>query len=445
MTPPDLARARSATVEDPAYPDKGSPEVDALHYDLALDWDGSRLQGTATIRLRVTRDTPTLTLDLDHRLAASSVTLDGAPVRADQQGDHLVVTAPRLRAGATRTLVVRYDGTPGPVDAPTTRPDDDGGLGWAYDSDGNVSTYQEPYGAFTWYPVNDQPSDKAFYDVTVTAPPGQLGVSNGRLVGRRDDAGRTTTSWHLDSPASSYLTTLAIGRYRQHTQTLPGGIPASVWTLPQDDDRAERLQGALREAYAWLTPRAGSYPFSTVGMVVTEGQSAMETQTLMTMGRGPVTLQPAEVTVHELAHQWYGDAVTTRDWRDTWLNEGWAMYWELVYRDSHDSGRMTPEQQRAGCAASVRDDGQPASPRTGHFAGENIYLCPALMLAQVRATVGDDRFARLATGWPARYRGQAVGRADFERFAQEVTGVDIRPITHRWLDAVDPAALSPAR
>ncbi|WP_050346691.1 M1 family metallopeptidase [Arsenicicoccus sp. oral taxon 190] len=436
---PDLTLAQDQPVEDPSYPHLSNPEVDALRYQLRLDWDGTRLQGRTTLTLRVAHDTDTLRLDLARPLTVTAVTLDGAATPVTRDGDGLVLRRPGLRAGSRHTVVVSYAGTPTTVPPPTHRGDDLGGLGWGYDDAHHVSTFQEPYGAFTWYPVNDHPSDKAFYDAVITAPPGQVGVFNGRLVGRSDDGGRTTTRWHLDAPASSYLTTVAIGPYRQHVQTYPRGVVASVWTLPEDESSVAALQQSLRRAYDWLEERVGPYPFSTTGMVVTAGQSAMETQTLITMGRGPVLWQRDAVTAHELAHQWFGDLVTTRDWRHTWLNEGWATYWQRRYEGRAPADLSQDAQLVEGCRQAVAQAGQAGNPRPDHFASSNIYACPALMLDEIRRTVGDAAFAGIAREWPQQHRYATVTRADFEDFVQRRTGRDVRDITARWLDRVSPA------
>ena len=107
------------------------------------------------------------------------MTLDGEEVDAQHNGKDLVVNAP-VKADQKYALVVTYSGTPEPAQAPTTRTDFTT-TGWTVDDDGEVWTMQEPYGAYTWYPVNDQPSDKAFYDFTITAPGDWVGVANGQL------------------------------------------------------------------------------------------------------------------------------------------------------------------------------------------------------------------------------------------------------------------------
>ena len=94
-------------------------------------------------------------------------------------------------------LSLDYVGTPEPAPAPTTR-SDFSTTGFTVTRKGEVWTMQEPYGAYTWYPVNDQPSDKALYDITVHAPAPWTGISNGELTELTSDDDGTTTSWQLD-------------------------------------------------------------------------------------------------------------------------------------------------------------------------------------------------------------------------------------------------------
>ena len=139
---------------------------------------------------------------------------------------------------------VRYSGTPEPVEAPTTR-DDFSTTGFTITPEGEAWTMQEPYGAHTWYAVNDHPSDKALYDFTLSVPSPWIGVANGELTRRKDEGGTTTTRWHLAEPAASYLTTVAFGDYTTTSNT-------------SAERRRDRLLGAERRAPAGR--RAGAVP-----------------------------------------------------------------------------------------------------------------------------------------------------------------------------------------
>ena len=160
----DLDEALSTPVEDSLYPDVGDPGVDALHYDLALDWDPATdtLTGTETLTFRAAETDDDFQLDLGAPLEVSGASVDGEPVEVRHDGKDLVVASPVV-TDERYVLVLEYTGTPRPVDAPTTRDDFDS-LGFTIDAEHQVWTMQEPFGAYSWYAVNDQPSDKAYYE-----------------------------------------------------------------------------------------------------------------------------------------------------------------------------------------------------------------------------------------------------------------------------------------
>ena len=312
-------------VEDPYYPTHSNPEIDVLHYFLDLDWDGSVLMGRATVTFRPAKDTNVSRLDLASGLSVGGVTLDGAPIDFAQAGDGLELETGHLDVGSTHTLTIDYSGSPEPTPAPSMRSDMTQGLGWTLDRQGNVYTFQEPYGAFTWYPVNDHPSDEALYDARITTQGDDIAVFNGEWVEHVDESGSSTMVWHVDEPMASYLVTIAIGPYREVVDETPGGMPISYWVMPQDRDLVDKLSSDADAALPWLEEHVGPYPFSSLGVVVVGGDSGMETQTMVTMSRGAV-LRPDAVLLHEFAHMWFGNSVSPTDWQGMWLNEGFAMY-----------------------------------------------------------------------------------------------------------------------
>ena len=237
-----------------------------------------------------------------------------------------------MEADARHTVKIVYAGTPRTVAAPSSRTDVDA-LGWHTRGDGQVWAMQEPFGAYTWYPVNDQPSDKAFYDVRVNVPQPWVGVSNGKMTRRFSANGRVITQFTNTDPMASYLTTIAIGPYRHYKQTGPHGLPISYW-VPRSSPEMVKPLRQTPDALRFLEARLGRYPFDRAGVVVTPGDSAMETQTLISFGRGNYRYGASDVRrtiVHELAHAWYGDTVTPLDWRDMWMNEGMATYLETRF------------------------------------------------------------------------------------------------------------------
>lgn len=436
--------ARSTPRADPVYPAVGDDVVDALHYDLRLDWrrPTRELAGLERLTFRAARASDGLRLDLSRRLRVAWVRLDGVAVPFSRPGDDLVVTAPVV-ADSTHELTLSYRGRPAPVRAPGTR-DDVPALGLTPTPEGGAWTMQEPYGALTWYAVDDQPSDKARYDVTVTTPPGWRGVSGGRLVSERVHHARRTMHWRLSDPASSYLTTLAIGDYERRSVRGSGTVPiVSLWVPAAQARSYQRRFLHLGDDLGWLERRLGPYPWPSLGVVLVPSRSAMETQSTLTLGAG---IRPTArwVVVHEVSHQWYGDLVTPSTWRDVWMNEGMATYLQTLWESQHGQGRMADSVEYWHFQeAQLREDaGPPADYEPTRFGDSNVYYVPALMWHRLRQQVGDAAFWDAVRAWPqARARGVS-DEADLVAWWSARTGQDLAPFFQRWLhstQAVDQA------
>ncbi len=426
--------ATSEPREDTLYPNIGDPGVDALHYGLDLRWDprAQRLTATETLLFRAAKSADHVQLDLARQLQVGRVWLDGKAVTFQHPGKDLVVEA-AVEADSRHVLQLTYAGTPEPVVAPTDRADFST-TGWTIAPDGTVWTMQEPYGAYSWYAVNDHPSDKAFYDVTIHAPKGQVGVSNGRLLSRTSSASGTVTRWRLPEPAASYLVTIAIGRYTQTKDTGPHGLPISYWT---PSDRPGLIAG-LRytpQAVRYLETKVGRYPFPTLGVLLVPSQSAMETQSMVTLGIGDYTLS-RDVIVHEIAHQWYGDTVSPDDWSDLWMNEGMATY----LAEGNWTASQGPKSlaailgQWSRIAGGMRSQyGAPAAYRPGTFGEGNAYYIPALMWDTLRQRLGDDEFWSLARRWLTTHRFTSQDRDSLSAWWSRESGQDLSSFFHSWL------------
>jgi aminopeptidase N len=339
-----------------------------------------------------------------------------------------------VTADSRHVLQIAYSGTPEPVVAPTDRLDFST-TGWTIAHDGTVWTMQEPYGAYSWYAVNDQPSDKAFYDVTIHAPPGQVGVSNGELRSRRTVSGRTVTQWRLPEPAASYLITIAIGHLTETRDTGPHGLPISYWT-PTGDAETVRELSYTPKAVAYLERLVGRYPFPSLGILVVPSYSAMETQSMVTIGSSRYSLT-RDTIVHEIAHQWYGDTVTCGDWSDLWMNEGMATYLAEGNWTS-DHGPKSLDQILHGwatVAAGLRARyGPPTAYRPGSFAEGNAYYIPALMWDTLRRRLGDRAFWSLARGWLRTHRFTSQDRDTLAAWWSQASGQHLKPVFHAWLE-----------
>ncbi len=429
----DLDVALSEPREDSYYPEVGDPGVDALHYALDLTWNPAarRLQAFERLTFRATETADQFQLDFGEPLEVEELVVDGEPADYEKVGKDLVVSYP-VQADARYVLEITYAGTPEPVEVPVQRIDIDT-TGWTITEDGETWTMQEPFGAFTWYAVNDQPADKALYDFTLTVPAPWTGVANGELLEVSEADGLRSTTWHLAEPAASYLVTSAFGDFEMTRDESESGVPITYWTPRSDPDPLGALEGTP-EAMAWLEDLLGPYPFDTFGTVVVDSESGMETQTMVTLGDTAYTLSP-EVIVHELAHQWYGDQVTPNDWRDVWMNEGMAMYLQGMWEAERDGVTVADKMDEwAGAEEELRAQaGPPAAYFPDFFGTSNVYYGPALMYQELREMVGDAKFFAMLRGWPEANQNASAGREEFLAYMEESTGKELTAFFDAWL------------
>ncbi|GAA4569170.1 M1 family metallopeptidase [Planotetraspora kaengkrachanensis] len=425
---------RSTPVADPIYPERGTDALDVLHYDLALDWSPSTrvLTGTATLQVRPTKDAASFSLDFKP-YDIDSLTVDGAPATGKVAKEKLTVATP-VTADSPFTLVVAYHGRPTTTPMPSKR-SDSAPLGLTVGKDGGLWTMQEPYGAFTWYPANDQPSDEALYDIAVTVPKGWSGIASGTPMGQDGD----TFRYQSTDPVASYLTTLAVGKYKKAAGKGPHGLPLTYWYRPGDKGALPVLKQSPKYL-AWLEKKFGPYPFPSGGVVMVDSESGMETQQMITLGSAVFSYGADQFeldVVHEYAHQWFGDAVTPADWRDLWLNEAWAQYAQLVYQKetAHATDAALDAWLRQSDSALRKEFGPPGHPRPSEFAMSNVYICGAAMLRQLQSVIGDKKFFALARDWAQDHRNTQQTRASFTAFVNEQTGQDFTAFIDAWLDS----------
>lgn len=475
LTLPGLASAAEDTVGapgagDPYFPYSGNGGYDVRHYHLDLTYAPpeadpaplvGRLDGVATITMVPTQTLSRFNLDL-RGMDVESVAIDGRRISAleppapgevvetpgfwqvqddDARIWELVVQPRRaFRAGQHVTLEIAYGGD-------TVRPRDvEGALyGWVTTRDGSM-VVSEPEGAMTWYPVSDHQTDKASYGFEITVPEGKTVVANG-LERKPPTTKRGWTTWYWDAPdqMASYLATASVGDFDLFYSQTPGGLPI-VDAIDRDltaQQRATTDASLARqpEMIGLFESLFGPYPFNSFGSIVDDDTVgyALETQTR------PFYSRQANLgtVAHELAHMWFGDAVSPTRWADIWLNEGWATYATWIWNE-HNGGLtaqqafdayMVPARTPAYWALDISDPGP-----FGLFATQ-VYNRGAATLHALRVKVGDDAFFAGAQLWAERFDDSDASTEDFEAVFEEVSGQDLGNFFDVWLrNPVKPTA-----
>ncbi|MFC8424538.1 M1 family metallopeptidase [Streptomyces sp. NPDC057236] len=430
------APAGSSGVGDPYFPKAGNGGYDVGHYalDLAYDPRAHRLAGTATITARATGDLSALNLDLEG-LDVEEVTVDGVAARWSRAGRELTVR-PREAVDGTFRVTVRYAG------APVTVTDPDGSEeGWLRTADGALAL-GEPVGSMAWFPGNHHPSDKATYDIAVTVPKELRVVSNGEPAGEERRGSRTTYRWRTGEPMASYLATLAVGRYEVRRTVTDGGLPVYTAVDPEQAEASRAVLARIPEVLAWAERTFGPYPFSSAGAIVERPEDAgyaLETQNRPVFPGAPDIV----LLVHEIAHQWYGDSVSPRTWRDMWLNEGFATYAQWLWEEDHGGGTAQRTFDLLYAGSYFPDAGSnealwsfpPAEPPdAASVSATPVYWRGAMVLHKIRQTVGDDSFSALLRGWAREHRHGNADTGDFTAYVEKsVPDEDFTGIWEDWL------------
>ena len=420
-------------VGDPYFPGLGNGGYDVEHYDLDLTWfaDDARLGGVTTISATATQDLSRFDLDLAG-LEVASVTVDGDPAVSARDGDELVITpAEAIAEGHDFTTVVAYGGVPKPIHQGTDLFE----VGWQTHGR-EAFVVSEPSGAATFFPVDDHPSDKATYSFQVTAPSDQVVATNGTATGSEVHPDGTTT-WTSASrdPIASYLVQVAIGDY----EVVDGGRTAAGVPIRHVLHRggvakAKVTVSRTGEMLDVMTAVWGPYPFETYGVLAVDQDLgfALETQTLTLIGSDTADdgRSADVILVHELAHQWVGDAVSPATWKDIWLNEGFATYSEWLWSERTGGSSAAQIARHTG---SDGLSGPPGDPGPDELFQPTVYLRGGLTLQALRETIGDPAFFEVLRSWVHDHSGSAASTADFEALAERVSGKDLHDLFERWL------------
>jgi aminopeptidase N len=234
---------------------------------------------------------------------------------------------------------------------------------------------------------------------------------------------------------SSYLSTITLGKFTVTTGRTADGIPVYTAVDPQEA-AAQATVARIPEIIAFEQSVFGRYPFETVGAIVDHARFvgyALESQTKPNFDRAP----RVGTLVHELAHQWFGDAVTPERWQDIWLNEGFATYAEWLWSE-HTGGDTAQQNFDADYATPATEtdfwnppSGDPGGPEN-LFTG-SVYDRGAMTLQALRVKIGDRAFLRLLPTWVQRNRYGNADTADFIALAERISGQHLGHFFQVWL------------
>jgi aminopeptidase N len=248
---------------------------------------------------------------------------------------------------------------------------------------------------------------------------------------------------------ATYLATVQIGRYdvRELAADPPllAAVPAELDSAAEEG--FEAAFGRNPEMLRTFSELFGPYPFGSYSVVVTEDdlEIPLESQSLSTFGANFLDddWDCVRLVAHELAHQWFGNAVTLRWWRDIWLHEGFACYAEWLWSE-HSGGESADHHARHHheALADKPQDLVLADPGPETMFDDRVYKRGALLLHALRLTVGDETFFELLRTWVADHAGGSVTTAEFVAHCVRGSGAadgstDLTELFVAWLDQTE--------
>ncbi|MGE5431901.1 MAG: M1 family aminopeptidase [Syntrophomonadaceae bacterium] len=424
-----------------AYP--GDSTIDVTYYKLNLNitYTPKYLKGAVTVGFRsAAASLNSFFLDLQQVLNVDSVTLNGTKLTFSHINAKLQITLPRAyNQGENASVNVYYQGLPG-----------SSGFGSfifsTHDSNNSypiIWSLSEPYGASDWFPCKDTPGDKAdSSDVLVTAPQFFTVASNGTLQSETvNQDGSKTTHWKNHYPIAQYLISIAMTNYYLYTNYFrysptdsmivthyifpEQNTPQNIALLNKTIDML-RIFSEKYELYPFIREKYGHAQFGWGG--------GMEHQTLTSL-----VSFGEDLVSHELAHQWFGDKVTCRDWQDIWLNEGFATFSEGVYFENSigKSAYSTFMQDIMNRAKNAQGSvyAMDISSVGSIFDYNRSYAKGGTVLHMLRGIVGDSVFFRILRTYlddPKLSYGNAI-TSDFQSVAEKVYGQSLDYFFKEWI------------
>jgi aminopeptidase N len=419
--------------------------VDALHYVFRLTFNDAsdEIAGEATVDLRFVKDEVTgFALDLasvanGKGMTVSEVTGGGAPVRYKHESGRLRITLPSPpAAGERRQFTVRYHGVPA------------GGLRIGTNKYGERTFFSQnwPDKARQWLPTIDHPYDKATSEFIITAPSRYQVVANGLLQSQTDlGDGRRRTHWKQSVPIASWLNAVGVAQFVWRQFDVIQGIPLQTWVFHQDRDAGiVTFEIPARHALQFYSDHIGPYPYeklASVEAIIPGG--GMENASAIFYSERTVGNHPADnLVAHEVAHQWFGDSVTEKDWDDVWLSEGFATYFSWLCTEHYDGREafvvalkrsrenvFAVEKKNPGVAV-VHDNLSDMN----QVLNQIVYQKGGWTLHMLRGVMGTDRFWTGIRNYYRRYRDSNASTADFRKVMEENAGIDLSWFFGEWLN-----------
>jgi aminopeptidase N len=418
-------------------------DLENVQWSVRLDPDSAGLTGEVVNTISPLSRIKEAVFDCGADLVIDKVEINGAATAFQRAKDKLTVAIPKTAAkGSLLKVRIVYHGQPqaGLYFVPDKR---------AYPAHTPVAyTQGEMEDNRDWLPTYDFPDNKATSEGTIEVPKDWVAISNGKLLNVEDKGATKVFHWQMDKPQSTYLISFTAGPYVE--QFDPGdGVPVSYWVPPGLEEMGKATFGGTKDIVNFYSKLTGfPYPYAkfTQDVVPDYMFGGMENTTAVTQSITALhtaSSEPVEdstdLVAHELAHQWFGDTVTCKDWSHTWLNEGFATFLPAFW-DREKNGPEAFDLDRyddfvQGLGAHIGSD-RPVV-WTGYkdpidMFNNFAYPGGASRMFMLMDKLGEDKFWSAITDYLNTYKYKPVSTEDFFGSMSKSSGQDLKQFMRQW-------------
>ena len=413
---------------------------------LWFDVEQKKVRGEVTETISMLRDgTEKIKFD-SVDLTIHNVTLDGKDAKFSTTDKELIVSLPSPSKGSERhDVFIRYEGQPKkglyfvlPDKNYPNRPKE-------------IWTQGEAEDTRYYIPIYDYPNDRTTSEMLLTVPAAWLTVSNGKLLGTKDEPdGMKTWDWKQSDPLSTYLISAVAGEFVEKKDTWRG-TPLRFVVPRGDESKIDPTFVNTKQMLDTFSDRLGvRYPWAqyaqtSVNDFVEGGMENTSATTLTTDGlQNPrlVSESPSgsdSLDSHEMAHQWFGDLVTCKDWGNLWLNEGFATYFEHFWTEQKYGEDAVGYEFWRDQTQWFRNPRLFNVPIVTHDISDslensgNIYNKGGWVLKMLRTKLGDQNFFAGLHSYLETHRGQNVVTADLQKSIEQATAMNVDQFFQQWI------------
>lgn len=418
-----------------------NPLIDVLHYeyDIRLGDSDNVIRATAIITTKCLKDVREVTLDLMKRrddgkgMVVTMVSRDGKNISFEQDAQSLIIfdTVP---AQTEITYTIRYEGIPA------------NGLIISKSKFGNRTFFADnwPNRAHDWLPCNDHVADKASVAFAITAPDHYQVVANGIRVEETNLPGQLKlTRWREDVPLPPDIFAIGVAAFAVNLAGYIGCVPVYSWVYPENRDSGFARYAVAKDILAWYISHIGPYPYRKLANVQSKTIfGGMENANTIFYFEGSVDSAGLEsLMAHEIAHQWFGNSASEKDWPHLWLSEGFATYMADLYHESKyglDSFRKRLVTERETVIRFSKKRYTPVVDTTAaaypmQLLNPNSYQKGAWILHMLRRKLGDSIFWSGIRNYYATYAGSNAGTRDLQRVFEATGHQTLDRFFTQWL------------